>query len=65
MRAARIDGNKFVIAAQEVGLRTDRSTLNQMVNLVNKGMSVRDAAKKVANRRAKGRSASSSAEKPT
>ncbi len=67
MRAARIDGNKFVKAAQSVGLPTNRSTLNMIVNLVNEGMSVQSAAKKVADQRAtkktKGRRAAPSAEK--
>jgi len=48
MPAASIDGNKFVKAAQAVGLPTDKLTLNKIVSLVNQGMSVAQAAKAVA-----------------
>ena len=49
MPAASIDGNTFVKAAMAVGLPTDNTTLNKLVNLVNQGMSVQEAAKRVAN----------------
>ena len=48
MPAASIDGNEFAKAAQSVGLPTDNATLNKIVNLVNQGLSVQDAAKTVA-----------------
>ena len=50
MPAANIDGNDFVKAAQAVGLSTDKSTLNKIVDLVNQGMSVTEAAKAVASK---------------
>jgi hypothetical protein len=50
MPAANIDGNEFVKAAQAVGLSTDKSTLNKIVDLVNQGMSVTEAAKAVASK---------------
>jgi hypothetical protein len=50
MPAASIDGNTFVKAAQAVGLSTDNSTLNKIVDLVNQGMSVTEAAKAVASK---------------
>jgi hypothetical protein len=53
--AARIDGNKFVLAAQKVGLSTDTRTLNKLVNLVNQGHSVDSAAEQVAMSSEKGR----------
>jgi hypothetical protein len=46
--AAKIDGNKFVIAAQRYGLDDKPATLNKIVNLVNKGLSIDDAARTVA-----------------
>ena len=48
MPAAKIDGNKFAKAAMAVGLPTDNATLNKLVNLVNQGMSVQEAAKRIA-----------------
>ena len=48
MPAAKMDGNKFVKAAMAVGLPTDNATLNKLVNLVNQGMSVQEAAKRIA-----------------
>ena len=52
--AALIDGNDFVKAAQANGLKTDNATLNKIVARVNKGESVQEAAKNVAQSRAKG-----------
>ena len=49
MPAANIDGNEFAKAAIAVGLPTDNATLNKLVNLVNQGMSVQEAAKRIAN----------------
>ena len=46
--AAYIDGNEFVEAAQKYGIRDSMSNLNMIVNLVNKGLSVDDAARQVA-----------------
>jgi len=46
--AARIDGNDFVLAAQKNRLGTDMHTLNKIVDLVNGGMSVDEAARQVA-----------------
>jgi|9_EtaG_2_1085328.scaffolds.fasta_scaffold32571_1 hypothetical protein len=46
--AARIDGNEFVKAAQAVGLPTTRASLNRIVDLVNRGMSVKQAATQLA-----------------
>jgi hypothetical protein len=48
--AASMDGNIFVIAAQNNGLPTDMDTLNKIVNLVNNGVDVNAAASMVANR---------------
>jgi hypothetical protein len=47
-RAAQIDGNDFVLAAQKHGLGQDIGTLNKMVALVNKGATVEQAARAVA-----------------
>jgi hypothetical protein len=47
-RAAQIDGNDFVLAAQKHGLGQDTATLNKMVALVNKGATVDQAARAVA-----------------
>ena len=52
--AALIDGNDFVKAAQANGLKTDNATLNKIVARVNKGESVQEAAKNVAQSRAAG-----------
>jgi hypothetical protein len=52
--AALIDGNEFVEAAQAYGLKTDNATLNKIVDRVNKGESVREAAKNVAESHAAG-----------
>ena len=46
--AAYIDGNEFVEAAQKYGIRDSMNNLNMIVNLVNKGLSVDDAARQVA-----------------
>lgn len=48
MPAAKIDGGEFVKAAEKYGLDLDNATLNRIVNLVNQGMSVDQAAMKVA-----------------
>lgn len=45
--AAFIGGGQFVRAAAKAGLPTDNATLNKIVALVNKGMTVQDAARKV------------------
>lgn len=47
-RAASIGGGEFVRAAEKYGLSTDNATLNKIVDLVNAGDSVDEAAKKVA-----------------
>ena len=47
-RAAEIDGENFVRAAQKYGLKIDNETLNKIVDLVNSGDTVDGAAKKVA-----------------
>ena len=52
--AAQIDGNDFVEAAQAYGLKTDNATLNKIVARVNKGESVREAARNVAQSHAGG-----------
>jgi hypothetical protein len=52
--AALIDGNDFAKAAQANGLKTDNATLNKIVARVNKGESVQEAAKNVAQSRADG-----------
>lgn len=52
--AANIDGNDFVKAAQANGLKTDNATLNKIVARVNRGESVQEAAKNVAQSRAAG-----------
>jgi hypothetical protein len=46
--AAQIDGEQFVLAAQRYGLGDDMTTLNKMVNLVNRGATVDEAAQIVA-----------------
>jgi hypothetical protein len=43
-KAAQIDGNEFVLAAQKYGLSDDTNTLNKMVSLVNQGATVDEAA---------------------
>jgi hypothetical protein len=45
--AAYIDGNEFVEAAQKYGIRDSMNNLNMIVNLVNKGLTVDDAARQV------------------
>jgi hypothetical protein len=50
--AAEIKGSEFFEAAQAYGLGTDNETLNMIVDRVNKGESVREAAKNVAESRA-------------
>jgi hypothetical protein len=50
MPASKIDGNDFVLAAQKYGLGDDITTLNKIVNYVNKGMSVNQAAEMVASK---------------
>ena len=52
--AALIDGNEFYEAAKANGLKTDNATLNKIVDRVNKGESVRQAAKNVAQSHAAG-----------
>ena len=49
--AAYIDGNDFVIAAEKAGLPTDTATLNKIVKLVNKGLSISSAAREVASQK--------------
>jgi hypothetical protein len=46
--AAYIDGSEFVEAAQKYGIKDSMDNLNKIVNLVNKGLSVDDAARQVA-----------------
>ncbi len=46
--AAKIDGNEFVLAAQKYGIKDSMNNLNKIVDLVNKGLSVDDAARQVA-----------------
>jgi hypothetical protein len=48
MPAAKIGGEEFVRAADKYGLLTDNATLNQIVDLVNRGLSVDEAAKMLA-----------------
>lgn len=45
--AADIDGGEFVRTAANLGLPTDNATLNRIVRLVNKGMTVHQAAVEV------------------
>jgi hypothetical protein len=45
--AAYIDGSEFVEAAQKYGIKDSMGNLNMIVNLVNKGLSVDDAARQV------------------
>ena len=53
--AAKIDGNEFVLAAQKYGLDDlDKNLLNKIVNLVNQGKSVDQAAKQIRDKGAKG-----------
>ena len=52
--AALIDGNEFYEAAKANGLKTDNATLNKIVDRVNKGESVKEAAKNVAQSHADG-----------
>ena len=53
--AAKIDGNEFVLAAQKYGLDdSDKNLLNKIVNLVNQGKSVDQAAKQIRDKGAKG-----------
>jgi hypothetical protein len=54
MPAAKIDGNEFVLAAQKHGLNDDMATLNKIVNLVNRGMSVDQAASMLSSNKAQG-----------
>jgi hypothetical protein len=44
-KAAQIDGNEFVLAAQRYGLSDDMNTLNKLVSLVNQGATVDEAAR--------------------
>jgi hypothetical protein len=46
--AAYIDGNEFVLAAKKYGIKDSMNNLNKIVDLVNKGLSVDDAAQQVA-----------------
>ena len=46
--AAYIDGNEFVEAAKKYGIKDSMNNLNKIVDLVNKGLSVDDAARQVA-----------------
>jgi hypothetical protein len=46
--AAQIDGEQFVLAARRYGLGDDMTTLNKIVNLVNRGATVDEAAQIVA-----------------
>ena len=46
--AAYIDGNEFVLAAKKYGIKDSMNNLNKIVELVNKGLSVDDAARQVA-----------------
>lgn len=46
--AAKIDGNEFVLAAQKYGIKDSMNNLNKIVDLVNKGLTVDDAARQVA-----------------
>jgi hypothetical protein len=50
MPASAIGGGEFVRVAEKYGLGSDNVTLNQIVQLVNKGMSLDQAAKEVASR---------------
>ena len=52
--AAQIDGDEFVEAAKAYGLGTDNDTLNKIVARVNRGESVREAAKAVAQSQSSG-----------
>jgi hypothetical protein len=46
--AAHIDGSQFVEAAKKYGIKDSMNNLNKIVDLVNKGLSVDDAARQVA-----------------
>jgi hypothetical protein len=46
--AAYINGDEFVNAAKKYGIKDSMNNLNMIVNLVNKGLSVDDAARQVA-----------------
>ena len=46
--AAYIDGNEFVLAAKKYGIKDSMNNLNKIVDLVNKGLTVDDAARQVA-----------------
>jgi hypothetical protein len=46
--AAYIDGNEFFLAAKKYGIKDSMNNLNKIVDLVNKGLSVDDAARQVA-----------------
>jgi hypothetical protein len=46
--AAYIDGNEFVEAAKKYGIKDSMNNLNKIVDLVNKGLTVDDAARQVA-----------------
>jgi hypothetical protein len=50
MPAAEIGGGEFVRVAEKYGLGSDNATLNRIVQLVNKGMSLDQAAKKLASK---------------
>ena len=50
-KAAKIDGDAFYKAAQRNNLPTNNRTLNKIVKLVNKGMTVAQAAKTIAQER--------------
>ena len=46
--AAYINGDEFVNAAKKYGIKDSMNNLNKIVDLVNKGLSVDDAARQVA-----------------
>jgi hypothetical protein len=46
--AAYIDGNEFFLAAKKYGIKDSMNNLNKIVDLVNKGLTVDDAARQVA-----------------
>jgi hypothetical protein len=52
--AAKMGGEQFLKAAHEAGLRPDKGTLNQIVDLVNHGIPLHTAAKMVAEQSNKG-----------
>jgi hypothetical protein len=46
--AAYINGDEFVNAAKKYGIKDSMNNLNKIVDLVNKGLTVDDAARQVA-----------------